>query len=85
MPNCFLSVFREAAGDDRDRRFWQPSRHPVQIETENFWRTRFDYLHENPCRKGLVVRATDWRYSSASYWESDGTHEPIVPLTAIDW
>ena len=71
MPTCFSETFRKAAGDDRERRFWQPSRHPEQIETESFWQIKFDYLHENPCRKGLVVRVSDWRFSSASYWLSE--------------
>jgi hypothetical protein len=59
MPACFLDVFREAAGADRDHRFWQPTRHPEAIETERFWQQKFDYLHENPSRKGLVLRAAD--------------------------
>ncbi len=85
MPTCFSEAFRKAAGDDRERRFWQPSRHPEQIETESFWQTKFDYLHENPCRKGLVVRAGDWRFSSASYWLFDGKTENDVILSALQW
>ncbi len=83
MPACFSETFRKAAGDDRQRRFWQPSRHPEQIETESFWRTKFDYLHENPCRKGLVVRASDWRFSSASYWLSEGKVPSEVILSTL--
>ena len=85
FPTCYGEVFRRAAGDDRKRRFWQASRHPVQIETERFWRTKMDYIHENPCRKGLVRRAVDWRFSSASYWLSEGSIENDVSLTAIEW
>jgi hypothetical protein len=43
-------------GNDRDRRFWRPTRHPEQIETEQFWQTNIDYLHANAVRKGLVAR-----------------------------
>ncbi len=50
MPACFSEAFRNTAGEDRHRRFWQPSRHPEQIETEPFWQSKFDYIHENPCR-----------------------------------
>jgi REP element-mobilizing transposase RayT len=85
LPGCFSEAFRKAAGNDRERRFWQSSRHPATIETESFWRQKMDYLHENPCRKGLVVRAIDWRYSSAAYWLSEGTMESVVRLSAIEW
>src|SRR3972149_6389540 len=72
MPRCFAETFRAASAEDRERRFWQSSRHPEAIETEHFWRQKFDYLHENPCRKGLVIHAADWRFSSAAYYVSDG-------------
>jgi len=85
MPACFADALRQAAGDDRERRFWQPTRHPEQLETEAFWRVKFDYLHENPCRKGLVRRAEHWRFSSASYWLAEGTLESEVILSAIEW
>jgi putative transposase len=85
MPRCFAETFRSASTEDRDRRFWQPSRHPEAIESEKFWRQKLDYTHENPCRKGLVRRAAEWRYSSAAYYITDGQVALDVPLSAIDW
>lgn len=85
LPACFRKVIRDAASDDRNRQIWQPSRHPEQIESERFWRQKIDYLHENPCRKGLVRRAVDWRFSSASYWLLDKPPVNDVVLTALDW
>jgi REP element-mobilizing transposase RayT len=85
MPACFAETLRQAAGGDRQRRFWQPTRHPEQVETEEFWRAKLDYLHDNPCRKGLVSRADHWRFSSASYWLSDGRAGQEVVLSAIEW
>src|SRR5260370_14426445 len=61
MPHCFSQVFQERAGGDRERRFRQPTRHPVQLETESFWQAKLDYLHGNPCRKGLVTQPQEWR------------------------
>lgn len=81
----FAEVLRTHATVDRQRRFWQPSRHPEAIETETFWRQKFDYLHENPCRKGLVRRADEWRFSSAAYYLSDGAVASDVPISAIGW
>jgi REP element-mobilizing transposase RayT len=83
LPSCFSDVFRAAAGEDRQRRFWQPTQHPVGIYSEGFWRQKFEYLHQNPCRKGLVVRPEDWRYSSALYWT---TREPgELPVLEVEW
>jgi putative transposase len=85
MPRCFDEVFVGASGEDRNRRFWQSTLHPEQIETEAFWTQKRDYLHDNPCRKGMVARAEHWRFSSASYWLSDGQVANDVILSAIDW
>jgi len=85
MPPCFAATFRAASPEDRERRFWQASRHPEAIETEKFWRQKLDYLHENPYRKGLVTRAADWRYSSAAYYVSDGQAACDIKISAIDW
>jgi len=84
-PACIRSAIKEAAGDDRERRFWQPSRHPEGITTELFWKQKVDYLHENPCRKGLVARAEYWRFSSAGYLLTDGKMACDVPLTRLAW
>jgi len=62
-----------------------PNQSPEVIETERFWEQKLDYLHENPCRKGLVARAEHWRFSSAGYWLSDGKAASQVALGAIQW
>ena len=88
LPSCFTTAFRENSGDDRERRFWQPTRHPVQLETEPFWETKLDYLHANPVRKGLVTRSQCWRFSSASHWSPLPTLAAIendVILTSVYW
>ena len=76
---------KENSGIDRERRFWQPSRHPVGIQTEKFWRQKLDYLHENPVRKGLVCRSKHWRFSSALWYDTDGQQTCDVHLTGINW
>lgn len=84
-PKGYLKTLREEATADRDRRFWQPSRHPEAIYQESFWRQKFDYLHANPCRKGLVQRADHWRFSSARWYFSDGQEPVDVELSPIVW
>ncbi|HEX4129686.1 MAG TPA: hypothetical protein VHZ24_06560 [Pirellulales bacterium] len=56
-----------------------------RFQTEEFWHQKVDYLHNNPCRKGLVCRADHWRFSSAAWHISDGVQTPDVPLAAIVW
>jgi len=85
FPACFAEVLREQATADRERRLWQPSRHPVAIETQPFWQAKVDYLHDNPRRNGLVSQADHWRFSSARWYASEGLEKADVPLTAIEW
>jgi REP element-mobilizing transposase RayT len=68
LPKSYTEEFQKHAGKDRERRFWQPTQHPVGITSNGFWKQKMDYVHQNPCRKGLVLRPEDWRFSSARYW-----------------
>jgi REP element-mobilizing transposase RayT len=85
FPACFQATLREQATADRERRFWQPSRHPEALLTEAFWRQKLDYLHDNPCRKGLVRQPDHWRFSSARWYVSEGQEPADVPITPIAW
>jgi REP element-mobilizing transposase RayT len=84
-PPCFSAVLRANAGEDRERRFWQATRHPELIDSERFWKQKADYLHDNPCRKGLVARADYWRFSSAGFWLCEPRIINDVTLSGIDW
>jgi REP element-mobilizing transposase RayT len=85
FPRCFTELLQQRAGTDRERRLWEPTRHPVQVETQGFWRAKIDYLHANPCRKGLVLQAEHWRFSSANYWLHGGSVSNDVVLSAVWW
>jgi putative transposase len=84
LPRCFDEVFVASSGGDRERRFWQATLHPERIETEAFYLQKLDYLHDNPCRKGLVTRPEHWRFSSASYWLSEGKVANDVILSQLE-
>ena len=79
---AFDQILRDSAGSDRERRFWQDSRHPEAIHGPKFWRQKIAYLHDNPCRAALVRLPEEWRYSSAAWWLGVGKSE--VLLTALD-
>lgn len=84
-PTAFGQVIVSAAGMDRERRFWQPSRHPVTIESERFHQQKLDYLHDNPCRKGLVIYPDEWRFSSARFYRAGIDAYADVPITQLRW
>jgi len=85
LPREFGQVLRETKRTDRGRQFWQQSRHAEAIKSLSFWQTKWNYVHDNPCRKGLVVDATHWRFSSAAYWLLDPPGKCDVVLTGIEW
>lgn len=47
--------------------------------------TKERYIHDNPVFKGLVWKATAWRFSSAVYWLLDPRGETEVEWTAVEW
>ncbi len=83
MPLGFSAAFAEAAGDDREHRFWQPTRHPEYIRSEDFHNQKRNYLHDNPRRKGLVIHPSHWRWSSARWYETGNDCD--VPITPVTW
>lgn len=46
--------------------FWQVGNHPEEIYSEKFFWTKLNYIHMNPIRLGIVSKASDYLYSSAS-------------------
>jgi len=64
----FASILRAQPRTDRERQFWQQGWHAEGIFTQSFLEQKVDYIHMNPCRKGLVHEPQDWRFSSARFW-----------------
>ncbi len=63
--------------DDRRRgrvfRFWQKGPgYDRNLSSQNAVLGSLDYIHNNPVARGLVQQATDWRWSSARWYASDG-------------
>jgi putative transposase len=71
-------------GERSERLFWQPGggydRNVVEPKT---LAGSIEYLHLNPVRKSFVERASDWRWSSAGWYEgrpmNDLRPDPIPP------
>ena len=56
-----------AAQNERssDNQFWTHENHAIIITSELFFRSKMQYIHENPVRAGWVEREEDYVYSSA--------------------
>lgn len=65
-----LQQFKQYAGQhsrNKTYQFWQhDNNHYVELESNNFTQQKLDYIHQNPVKAGIVYRAEDYVYSSAS-------------------
>ncbi len=69
-------------------RYWQEGPgYDRNLRTEAAVLAAIDYIHMNPVRRGLVQRASDWKWSSARWYESDGKLiDPDLPtLHGLPW
>ena len=62
-------------------RFWQEGPgYDRNLNTVDVILNAIDYIHLNPVRRGLVARAADFRWSSARWHLTDGSHaDPALP------
>ena len=51
-----------ARADARPPRLWQSGCWDTQIRTGSQYKEKWEYVRNNPVRKGLVVHADDWPY-----------------------
>jgi len=47
---------------------WQARYYPFNVFSEKKLVEKLDYMHLNPVRRGLVIRAIDWKWSSARWY-----------------
>ena len=77
-----LEQFHKATlNHNRNRNFqvWQLGNHAEEIYTEKFLWSKLDYIHLNPVRAGIVSRASDYLYSSASnYINGEGVLKDVT-------
>jgi REP element-mobilizing transposase RayT len=50
---------------------WQDGFHPLALWSAAVVQQKLDYLHANPCRKGLVERPEQWWFSSAAQYAGE--------------
>ena len=74
-------------------RFWQEGPgYDRNLTKPSTIEAAIDYIHQNPVRRGLVKRATDWKWSSASWYllnppRQQHAHLPVIhglPAATLD-
>jgi len=67
--NWLLNLFSFAgkiSSKNKEHKFWTNDNHPIYLDTNYMMEEKLNYIHQNPIKAGLVYRAEDWVYSSAS-------------------
>jgi REP element-mobilizing transposase RayT len=67
-----LNHLRKFATPKIENPFWTEGNRPIGIYTEKVLRSKMDYIHTNPLRRGLVTNLEDYPYSSfRNYYLND--------------
>lgn len=65
-------------------RFWQEgSGYDRNLTTPAVIEAAIEYIHMNPVRRGLVKRALDWKWSSASWYLLDPPRQQLPGLPMV--
>ena len=59
-----LKFYKLKHKKDQEYQVWQEGFHPQVILSEEMFRQKLDYIHNNPIRRGYVDDPAHWRYSS---------------------
>ena len=72
--------YYRAAHKPNEYQVWQEGSHPQVIADDAMMQQKLVYLHNNPVKRGWVVAAEHWRYSSAHEWL--GGAQPLLRCDA---
>jgi putative transposase len=65
-------------------RFWQEGPgYDRNLQTTAAIEASIEYIHRNPVQRGLVQRAVDWKWSSASWYLLDPPRQQLADLPII--
>jgi len=68
--------YAKKTNTNKEFKIWTNDNHPEEIFSEDFMKTKLNYIHENPVRAGLVENSEDYLYSSvANYFKGKGLME----------
>jgi putative transposase len=64
-----LAFYKKAHKADRQYQFWQEGIQAKLMQSDAMMKSKIDYIHQNPVKRGYVDKAAYWRYSSARDYE----------------
>lgn len=64
LMNYFSTAAKELQ-QGNDFTIWQRGSHPIGLHSQEMFRQKLIYMHNNPVRKGYVFAPEHWKYSSA--------------------
>jgi putative transposase len=82
----FENIFQYCGRDNRPptaHKVWQDGSHPEMIRSDQWFRQKAVYIHDNPFRKGLVTDPLAWKYSSIR--DHEGTGSGPLEIDWLEW
>ena len=77
----------ESHSRNKNYQFWKYGNHPEEIYSNKFMWSKLDYIHLNPVRAGIVEKASQYIYSSASNYVLDEgllkTEKADIPIIDV--
>lgn len=49
-------------------KFWQQHNKLLEINSQDMFDKKLEYIHQNSVQAGFVAKQEDWKYSSAKYF-----------------
>jgi REP element-mobilizing transposase RayT len=76
-----LAYFKKRHKTQSNYQVWQEGYHPELIMSDDMFRQKVEYIHNNPVKRGLVALPEHWLYSSArNYLLKDSSVIQLDPL-----
>jgi putative transposase len=68
LDRAIKSIKLSVALRSRERPFWQPRYYDFNVHNEKKRVEKFQYMHRNPVKRGLVEKPVDWAWSSFRHY-----------------
>jgi putative transposase len=74
-------MLRPGGGDRGDSPVWTPRFYDFNVWSTKKKNEKLGYMHTNPVKRGLVTYASDWAWSSYSFYARDG--ECLIAMDTV--
>lgn len=71
-----LAFYKKAHRQEKTFQVWEEGYQPKLMQNDLILKSKIEYIHQNPVKRGYVDEAVHWRYSSArDYYGEEGLIE----------